>query len=103
MIRIGIGLVERGLCRRTLSKQFCHKGYPARGITMKFSRLFVLAAAVVLLHGLSGGVAKANTVDPRTGTGGSGSCAGPISFGSESLSQTYPGLPTTSSASTDGN
>jgi len=68
---------------------------------MKFSRLFILAAAVALLYGLSGGVAKANTVDPQTGTGGSGSCFGPLSFSSSS--QTFNGLPTTSSASTDTN
>jgi len=70
---------------------------------MKFSRLFILAAAVALMYGLSSGVANANTVDPQTGTGGSGSCFGPISFGSEGLSQTYSGLPTTSSTSTDPN
>jgi hypothetical protein len=70
---------------------------------MKFSRLFILAAALMLLCGLSGQVAKANTVDPRAGTGGGGSCDGPLSFGSAGLSQTYSALPTTSNEVADSN
>jgi len=68
----------------------------------RFSHILsFLAVALVLL--LAGSVAKANT-DPRTGTGGGGSCFGPLSF--SSASQTFSGvnaLPTTGSDFTDTN
>jgi len=66
----------------------------------RFSHILsFLAVALVLL--LVGNVAKANTADPQTGTGGGGSCFGPLSFSSGS--QTFSSLPTTGSDFTDTN
>jgi hypothetical protein len=53
---------------------------------MKFSRLFILAATLAMVCGMSGRVAKADGVDPRTGLGGGGSCA---FFPENSLDQTF--------------
>lgn len=41
---------------------------------MKLSRVIMWVAALVLVCGLSGRVAKADGVDPKNGLGGSGSC-----------------------------
>jgi hypothetical protein len=41
---------------------------------MKFSRLFILAAALAMVWAVSGTVVKANTIDPKNGMGGGGSC-----------------------------
>lgn len=66
----------------------------------RFSHILsFLAVALCLL--LVGNVAKANTTDPQTGTGGGASCFGPLSFSSGS--QTFSSLPTTSSDFTDAN
>jgi hypothetical protein len=43
---------------------------------MKFSRLFILAAALAVGCAVSGTLAKANTIDPKNGLGGGPSCPG---------------------------
>jgi hypothetical protein len=43
---------------------------------MKFSRLFILAAALAMVWAVSGTVVKANTIDPKNGMGGGPSCPG---------------------------
>jgi PEP-CTERM motif len=42
---------------------------------MRFSRFFILAAALAMVCAVSGTVASANTIDPKNGLGGGGSCA----------------------------
>jgi len=66
----------------------------------RFSHILSFLAVALFLLSI-GSVAKANTADPRTGTGGGGSCFGPLSF--SSASQTFNALPTTASDFTDTN
>lgn len=53
---------------------------------MKFSRLFILAAALAVVCGITGRVAKADGADPKNGMGGGSSCA---FFAETSLTQTF--------------
>ena len=57
---------------------------------MRFSRLFILAAALAVVCGITGRVAKADGVDPKNGMGGTGSCG---FFAETSLTQTVTIMP----------